>query len=173
MSTFTLRTCTPADVAVYRDVRLAALADAPSAFGSTHASEAARDEGFWHDRLARCDGRRGVTVLAFADDQQAACGLATGVFETATNPAGRPGVAWLLSMWVGPDVRRNGLGRRIVEAIVGWARQAEAEQLLLHVTLGNEGAERLYTRCGFVRTGRLEPHPVYAGVMEAEMRLLL
>jgi GNAT superfamily N-acetyltransferase len=57
-----------------------------------------------------------------------------------------------VSMWVAPDTRRQGVGDALVQRVIAWAEQAGFTRLELAVTVGNEAAERLYERCGFVRT---------------------
>jgi hypothetical protein len=52
MPPFTIRHLTPANAADYRAIRLAALQNAPDAFGSTYESESARAMSSWEERLA-------------------------------------------------------------------------------------------------------------------------
>ncbi|MGH9250146.1 MAG: hypothetical protein ACRD0W_11585, partial [Acidimicrobiales bacterium] len=54
----------PPDWASWRDLRLSALSDAPSAFGSTYGSQLAKTETEWRDRL---DPANGVALIATAD----------------------------------------------------------------------------------------------------------
>jgi ribosomal protein S18 acetylase RimI-like enzyme len=75
----------------------------------------------------------------------------------------------LVSMWVAPTCRRCGVGRMLVEEVVGWAKGRGAERVCLMVTSCNEGAMRFYEGLGFVRTGRVEPYPNDVRWVEWEM----
>jgi hypothetical protein len=79
-----------------REVRLRALEDAPSAFGSTYEEEREQPGSFWRDRLA---GRDAATFLTVDGDRRV--GLVSVFFEDV-------GLAHLVSMWVSPDARRQG-----------------------------------------------------------------
>jgi ribosomal protein S18 acetylase RimI-like enzyme len=58
----------------------------------------------------------------------------------------------LVSMYVRPEARRIGVGRRLVEAVIDTAcRHVELVQLT--VVTGNEAALRLYAGLGFVQYG--------------------
>jgi ribosomal protein S18 acetylase RimI-like enzyme len=134
--------------AAYRQVRLAALAEAPYAFSSTLEQESAKDDTFWQDRAAN-----GIPMfIAWQDGEPA--GLA-GAFVV---PDGElpPGVrrAWhLVSMWVSPQARGSGLAERLVQAVAGAARADGATRLILWVTEVNERARAFYGRLGFRPTG--------------------
>lgn len=143
MTTISVRPLQPADWDLYRAVRLAALADAPDAFGSTLGREQAFTEDRWRERLTR-------HCQFVAEDDDGACGL-IGIL-----PAG-PGVAELVSMWVSPAARGRGAGDLLVREALRWAHDHDSPQVLLWVAEGNDHAERLYARHGFQRTGRVQP----------------
>ncbi len=55
-----IRTFAAQEWEIYKDLRLRALADAPSAFGSTFAEEHKRPDSEWANRLARVLRRTGI-----------------------------------------------------------------------------------------------------------------
>lgn len=69
---------------------------------------------------------------------------------------------------VAPQQRGKGIARRLMQAWVGWAREAGAEELLLEVRASNEAALRLYRGLGFEEQGRRPGYyrdPVEAAVL--------
>jgi GNAT superfamily N-acetyltransferase len=131
---------------VFREVRLAALQEAPYAFGSTFERERGAEESSWRERL----GNRAQMV---AEVDGGVAGTAGGIASDGTSAA-------LISMWVAPLSRGRGVGASLVNAVVDWAKKEGYDSVFLWVTEGNEVAERLYVRCGFVRTGQVQPvHP--------------
>jgi ribosomal protein S18 acetylase RimI-like enzyme len=60
-------------------------------------------------------------------------------------------------MWVDPSVRVEGIGRRLVDEVVGWARTAGYPSIRLRVTTSNQAGIRLYERCGFLDDGDRTP----------------
>jgi GNAT superfamily N-acetyltransferase len=141
-----------------RDVRLAALRDAPQAFASTYEREAAFTEADWQRRI---DG--GGSFLAYEPELgRAPAGIAGG-FETG------PGTIELVSMWVRPQARGSGIGQALVEAVVGWARDRGASRVHLWVTESNGHARLLYERCGFRPTAERQPLPSDPEVTEIGM----
>ncbi len=136
---------TPDDWAMWRELRLAALADAPGAFGS-RLSDWQGDGDREQRWRARLDIPGSFNVLAMAAGQPV--GMASGV------PAA-DGAAELISMWVSPAARGRGVGDLLVGAVEQWARQARAGVLRLAVAQGNPAAVALYQRNGFSWTGEL------------------
>jgi ribosomal protein S18 acetylase RimI-like enzyme len=145
------------DWQLMRDVRLAALAEAPDAFGSTYAREVAFGEPEWRGRFSD----RSVTFFAYTDPVESPAGLA-GVYV-------EDGVADLVSMWVRPGFRGQKIGERLIEAAATWAKQHEFGTLYLWVTVTNDSARRLYERCGFTATGELAPLPSNPALTEIRM----
>jgi len=67
--------------------------------------------------------------------------------------------AWLISMWVAPDARRSGIGGRLIDAVVAWARELGATRVFLDVADRNAPAIALYQSKGFRPTGQSNAMP--------------
>ena len=57
------------------------------------------------------------------------------------------------SLAVRETERRRGLGRRLLEAVLGWCGEQGARAIELEVRVSSLGAQRLYAECGFVEAG--------------------
>jgi ribosomal protein S18 acetylase RimI-like enzyme len=138
-----LRAVTADDWPVWRDLRLAALAEAPRAFKSRLEDWQLGGEERWRSRLELPDT---FNIVALLDG--GAVGMASGI--------PRPdGVCELRSIWVSPQARGRGVGDQLIAAVETWARQSGAWTLKLAVISGNEPAIALYRRNGFVMTAEL------------------
>jgi len=147
------------DWQVMRDVRLAALREAPQAFGSTYAREASFTEAQWRGRISD----RAVTYVAYLPDLAEPAGIAGAYVED-------DGSAELVSMWVRPAARGHKVGESLIEATASWARSNDFDTLYLWVTESNAQARRLYERYGFTETGERQPLPSDPAVPEIRMR---
>jgi len=148
---------------ILKATRLRALQDTPLAFGSTYAKEAQSSDEEWIERATKwSDGEKSVVFLAM--DRGEVCGIAGSyvIPEDARQ-------AQMVSMWTAPTHRRRGVGRRLVEEAIAWARSRKAEILQLNVTSINDGAISFYERLGFTMTGRKEPYANDPSLMECEM----
>jgi GNAT superfamily N-acetyltransferase len=81
--------------------------------------------------------------------------------------------ARLVSMWVAPHARGQGVGSQLVAAVVEWARHHDATSVQLWVTEANAAARRLYESCGFVLSGGRQTLPSNPLLSEVAMRLAL
>jgi ribosomal protein S18 acetylase RimI-like enzyme len=158
----TLHQITPTLAPIYKEVRLRALSDTPSAFGSTYARESQFTDADWLQRAANLGTPRSIGYLAHHQNEY--CGIAAAFLNEQT-----PQHAELVSMWVAPEHRRTNTGRLLVNAIESWARSREAYTLQLMVTSGNLTAISFYQRLGFIKTGRTEPYPNDPTLIEYEM----
>ena len=162
-----VRSFTENEWTIYKDLRLAALAESPDAFGSTFAKETQRTDAEWASRLF-VGIRSHWDFPALAEIDNSPIGLAWGRIEES-NPA----LANLYQVWVSPAYRRLGAGQRLLEAVISWAIGKQADYLELSVTCGDTPATRLYTRAGFVPVGQPEPIRPGAHLLGQKMRLQL
>ena len=144
-----LQVLTADDWPLWRQLRLAALADAPYAFGSTLEDWRDQPEQRWRDRL----GGETHDVVARLGEL-GLVGMVSGVRPDDT------GVAELISMWVAPAARGRHVGDALLHHVMDWARGAGAHTLALDVVVANGPAVALYRRHGFVESGPVaEPDP--------------
>jgi RimJ/RimL family protein N-acetyltransferase len=138
-----IRLLTPADAALFRPVRLEALATNPEAFTSTFEHEQDKPLAWFEERLAISD-----VFGAFVAGEL----VGTAGFRRQDGAkTGHKGVLW--GMYVRPQARRSGTGRLLVDAVAAHAAQ-RVEQLHLVVVSDNQAALRLYTAAGFTEYGR-------------------
>lgn len=138
-----IRLLTPADATLYRAIRLEALAAHPEAFTSTFEREQGKPLAWFAERLATSD----VFGAFIADELVGTAGFRR---EDGAKTAHK---AVLWGMYVRPQARRSGTGRRLVDTIAAHAAK-RVEQLQLVVISENHAALRLYSAAGFVEYGR-------------------
>lgn len=153
---------TPGNVSTFKDVRLRALLDTPNAFGSTYARESELGDAEWMRRAIRWNGERGIGFLAI--DDGIGCGIVGSMLDENDATS-----ATLVSMWTAPTHRRQGIARRLVDAVMAWARSRDVTVMRLMVTSSNAAAISFYEQVGFACTGRTEPYPNDASLVEFEM----
>src|ERR1700674_5483132 len=137
-----IRRLASVDVVAYRDLRLAALRDRPEAFGSTFERESAQPLAWFRDRLDN-------TQVFGAFRSSEPLGIA-GFARRESEKEKHKGLLW--GMYVHPDARNSGIGRKLIEAVIDYARQ-HVELIQLSVVSDNEPARRLYACLGFVEYG--------------------
>jgi ribosomal protein S18 acetylase RimI-like enzyme len=146
-----IRATTADDWAMLKEIRLAALRDAPTAFGVSHATAAAYSDAQWRERAA---GPHPLFLLAFRDG--AAIGMIGGGVSAATKEYN------LIAMWVRPEHRGSGTAAQLVDAIKASAAAQGHERIVLDVAPENARAAAFYQRQGFVFLPEWEPlasHP--------------
>jgi GNAT superfamily N-acetyltransferase len=153
-----VRVVGPDEWSTWREIRLRALQDSPSAFGSTYARELAFTEDDWRDRLGSADG-----VCVLAGDVARPIGMGGGFQDL-------PGFLHVVAMWVDPAARGRGVGQAVLRSLADWAG-AHGLRLHLDVNTANPGARRAYERYGFVGTG--ETRPLRDGSSEVIERMVL
>lgn len=156
MMTLEVRQLSADEWEVERDLRLSALRDAPSAFNSRAADAERFGEREWRDRL-----QRQVRFAVWLEGQPV--GTIGCVADADSDTVD------VVGTWVDPVARGRGAGDLLLQAVFGWTRDRQRHILRLWVSTGNDPAERLYARHGFVRAEQAVPD----GAHQFEMRCKL
>jgi GNAT superfamily N-acetyltransferase len=148
---------------ILRDIRLAALRDAPDAFLSTYEEQVVLEEADWRRAVFH-----GGTFLAYLpdDDMSRPAGVVSGYQEVSDTVE-------LVSMWVRPDARGRHVGEELVSAVISWASAKNATSVHLWVMEENKQARMLYERCGFSSTDECQELPPDRRLTEVGMIRLL
>jgi ribosomal protein S18 acetylase RimI-like enzyme len=143
-----------------RDLRLRAVADAPESFARSLEEEERLSESDWRERVAPTDSK--VWLVETTDDDEFV-GMAVGLVDDTSK------TAYLFGMWVEPGRRRSGIGKRLVETVIEWARVRGAVRIELEVNEATRPAVALYQACGFAPTGQSRPLPSNPSATVLEM----
>jgi ribosomal protein S18 acetylase RimI-like enzyme len=133
-----------------KTMRLAALLDAPTAFGVSYDTASAYTDNQWRERAA---GRHPIFWLAFLD------GAAVGMIGGGVSARQRYN---LIAMWVAPHARGSGIAQHLVDAVKSEAIAQGHGRVFLDVARDNRRAVRFYEGQGFAFIDESEPlasHP--------------
>lgn len=147
-----------------RDVRLRALRSDPASFGSTYERELAFEPARWEEWTAEgSEGNLSSTLLAFVGDEPV--GIVTGARDDDD-----PGLFHVYAMWVAPEARGGGLGRRLLDELEAWMRESGGKTSHLSVTTEAEAAQRLYESAGYAPDGQVEESRHTPGLRHVSLR---
>ena len=128
-----------------KSLRMRSVVDTPAAFGTSLESMKARKDEFWS---AQVEHMACFVVCRHAQEGKEDLGLVRGTHDPESIEH-----VWLLGMWVDPTARGHGLGLRLGEAVLDWARAInEVCAVKLEVAHDNRPAIELYERLGFKAT---------------------
>ncbi len=158
----TVRRLRESEWEAWRRLRLRALEEDPAAFGSNLDYESTLPDEEWQQRAAALAVSAERAMYVVEIDQHGGLVASAGfVYEDAP--------PLLIGMWVAPEVRRRGLATGLLNAVIA-SCQANGDVILrLDVAVGNDAAQALYRRLGFVETGRLTVDDRRPELIELEM----
>lgn len=139
----TYRPIRPADAEAFAALRREALSRERASFGGSIDSDLATHPTGVRVALARVDG---ILIGAFRN------GALVGGVGLAADRGHGTGHVW--GAFVQPAERKQGIGTRLLEAALDWAKAEGLTKLLLRVRPGAQAARRIYLRAGFAPTGR-------------------
>lgn len=148
-----LRQATLLDVHQYRELRLSALLDSPTAFSADYQTNLNYPLSFWEGRLTFDQ----YGMVFFAEHDGKLVGM-TGV-RMGESPKTRHG-AYIWGVYVRPEWRGLHIAEALIEECAAWARSRRVVILKLGVMANNEPAIRCYKRCGFTEYG-YEPQALF------------
>ena len=157
-----IRRLIEADASLFREIRLEALKLSPEAFGSSFEQESTRSLDQFEQTLRAAD-----VFGAFRDADLV--GMA-GYRAQAGAKQAHKGYLW--GMYVRPAARGTGVGRQLVEAVLGHARE-RVELVQLTAVSENQTAQRLYRSLGMLLRGGVAIVPaldMVAGLLSAGLQ---
>lgn len=150
------RTLGEEDWQLYRQVRLAALKDAPEAFVASFDDEASRDDDFWRERMVRA--RR---IVAERDDE--AIGLVCLGLHNENTDTGE-----VFGLWTAPSARGDRVARRLVTTAAKQATDDGRKKLYFWAGSDNAAAIGFASNFGFRPTSERRPVRVADGAIEPD-----
>jgi ribosomal protein S18 acetylase RimI-like enzyme len=149
---------------VVRSVRLRSLATDPSSFISTYAREAAFAANEWTDWAAGdASGGEKTTLLAVRPPEPV--GLVASYRDEV-----HPALFHVVALWVAPEVRREGIGRRLLDEVEAWIASSGGSRVQLSVADDSLAAMRLYDVAGYTPDGDRSASPHTPGVSLVRLR---
>ena len=137
---------------LWRDVRLRMLREEAAHFGTRWEDASREPEERWQAWTE--EAARGETRVLFAAERDGRWVGVVGAFLRVDTRETQ-----LISMWVGPTMRGEGLAEQLIRAVAEWAWSRGCDDVYLFVQEPNVRAQRLYERAGFRPTGDRERVP--------------
>lgn len=161
-----IRRLVPTDAAAYQALRLAALRECPSAFGSSYEEERDTPLATIEGHLAPDSGRN--RFGAFEGPEL------VGVIGVGREDARKlRHKGFIRGMYVAPGHRAKGAGKQLLEQAVAFAATMEGlRKITLAVTAGNAAALALYESAGFEVFGHEAGAMLVDGVLYDEVRMV-
>lgn len=153
--TLELRPLGSADWGAFKEIRLQAISDSPSAIWPTYDEEASRTPAEVQARIERS----AVQVVFGAFSGRALIGIA-GLRRDALAQVSHKAMVW--GVFVHPERRGEGIARQLLRQVMDFAREGNVLQLQLCVNAENAPAKMLYRSLGFKPFG-LEPRAMRVG----------
>jgi len=142
-----IRHATSLDVDSFRELRLEALKNHPTAFGADYEKSAAYPNEHWQERL-KID--KNQEALFFAEFETQLIGM-TGIFRGSSKKSHHDSMIW--GVYVRPQWRGRHISEALIRSCLGWAKEQGLAIVKLAVVTKNQPAIRCYERCGFTTYG--------------------
>ncbi len=160
----TLRAAQTAEWPEFKRLRLLALQQHPSFFGSDYTQSAAEPDSHWQERMANLHPAKQQIFVA---THNAAFVAMVGIRRYTDPKSSHQADIW--GVYTDPAWRGYGLSRQLLAMAEAWAWEQSAIIIRLMVNVANTSAIQLYNRCGYSVYG-VEPMAIYyEGVYHDEL----
>jgi ribosomal protein S18 acetylase RimI-like enzyme len=149
-----IREASPADAAAFRELRLYALQDSPTAFSADYQRNFHHPMGYWEDMLTMHPDE---SALFLAEHEKDLLGM-TGIGRGNSPKTRHSATIW--GVYVMPEWRGLHIAVELIGNCFNWAKARKIVAAKLGVSATNTSAIRCYERCGFKITGT-EPRALY------------
>jgi RimJ/RimL family protein N-acetyltransferase len=138
-----IRQASPADAIGFRELRLGALLDSPTAFSMDYDKAAQQPLKYWQDSLTLDDNE---STILFAEHEGQLIGM-TGIARGRSPKTRHAADIW--GVYVAPSWRGLHIAEELIRSCCSWATAHGIVIARLGVTATNRPAIRCYERCGF------------------------
>lgn len=143
-----IRNAAISDAALFRELRLEALENHPTAFGSDYTENALKPAKFWEERVSFNEDEQ---AIFFAEKHGQLIGMA-GIFRSLSKKNLHS--ANIFGVYVRPNWRGHRISQTLVKACLDWAKLKSIIIVKLAVVTSNRSAIHTYQQCGFVMYGK-------------------
>jgi ribosomal protein S18 acetylase RimI-like enzyme len=159
-----IRRVTDEDGPLIKRLRLRALEIDPLSFGSTLAGEVVCSDSQWAEWANEgASGEDRTTLIAVRGKQPV--GMVAGYRDESQRS-----LFHVIAMWVAPEARREGTGRRLLQEIEGWVESCGGTSIQLSVSDAAYAASRLYEKAGYRPDGERSASPHTPEVTHISLR---
>jgi RimJ/RimL family protein N-acetyltransferase len=141
-----------ADAVQFRELRLDALQDSPTAFSADYQTNADHPISFWAGRVKPDP----YGTIFFAEHDSKLIGM-TGIRMGESPKTKHGGYIW--GVYIRAEWRGLRIAEELIKICIEWAKGQDIELVKLGVVSSNTSAIRCYERCGFKVYGT-EPHGI-------------
>lgn len=149
-----IREANPGDAVAFRELRLYALQDSPTAFSADYQKNFHHPLGYWENLLTMHPDESTIFLALQEDKLLGMSGIGRGGSPKTRHSA----TIW--GVYVMPEWRGLHIAEELIRACFTWARARKIVAAKLGVIATNTAAIRCYERCGFKITGT-EPRALY------------
>ncbi len=148
-----IRHATLTDIDSFRELRLEALKNNPTAFGQDYDENILQPQTYWETTLTINSEEQ---ALFFAEQNKQLIGM-TGIYRRMSKKNLHSAGIW--GVYVKHEWRGHHIAESLIQACLNWARQKNIVIVKLGVVANNPSAIRCYKRCGFTTYGK-EPKAI-------------